>query len=127
MLESKTVFEKTSQSESLKICGNCRRARFCLEPKNLEFLKKMAEWHGIHLMRLWAKNGHIMAFGGQHVDPDKTRAAELIRETTTYCIAAGAKVLWPDTPCFLWRPQRPQPPRILNLFKQPWNTRSKSS
>jgi hypothetical protein len=116
-----------AQFTQQKFCGNCRRVHFCLKAEDVEFLKNMIKWHGANLMRLWAKNGHAMAFGGQHVDPDKTRAAELIRETATYCIAAGAKVLWPDTPCFLWRPQRPQPPRILNLFKQPWNTRSKSS
>jgi len=74
----KRGFEKTSRSESLKVCGNCRRVRFCLSREDQTLLNKLISWHGAELMRNWLKKGIIKVPVGHHVDLKKTGVVKII-------------------------------------------------
>jgi len=101
----KRGFEETSQSESLKLCGNCSRVRFCLSREDQKLLNKLIRWHGAELMRCWLKKGTIKVPRGHRVDLTKTGAVKIIIKNPVYCSVERVQVFWPESGCSLWLPR----------------------
>jgi len=98
-------FEEKSRGESLKVCGNCRRVRFCLSREDQKLLNEMIGWHGAELMCSWLKKGIVMVSGGHRVDQQKTNAVKIIIKNPAICSAEGVQVFWPESACSLWLPR----------------------
>jgi len=101
----KRGFEKTSRSESLKVCGNCRRVRFCLSREDQTLLSRLISWHGAELMCSWLKKEIIKVPGGHHMDLKKTGVVKIILKNPAICSAEGVQVFWPESACSLWLPR----------------------
>jgi len=85
MVRNNGCFEEKSRSESLKVCGNCRRVHFInLTEADVALLVKMVRFHGVSALCRWAKMKHVKSPGGHSLDPDKTRVGKLVRENSVY-------------------------------------------
>jgi len=107
MVRKYGCFEETGRSESLKVCGNCRRVRFCLSRENQKLLSRLISWHGAELMCSWLKKGTVMVPGGHRVDLTKTGAVKIILKNPAYCKVAKTKVFYVSRSCFGWTPHAP--------------------
>ena len=50
---------KTGKSETVKVCGNCRRVSFGLNREEAEFLKETVQYHGTERVLRWIKTGSV--------------------------------------------------------------------
>jgi hypothetical protein len=108
MASSKSDFDEKSQcAGALKVCGTCARVYFNLSKQETQLLEELLKRFSPQLLQKWTAEGQVYAPSGARLDPDKTRAAQLLQKHRIRCwapSAMGCTVTWADQACFMWLP-----------------------